>query len=392
MRVLQFVADGAPGGGTNHVLQICRGLRKTAEVTLLTQQDSYLQREASELGIEVVTGDFFRSRVDRAAIKLVEQTIEQCRPDLIHCHGGRAAFFCSRVRDTPPTAYTVHGFHFARKPCAARLAGWAGEFWSIRRSDQIIFVSGYDRQLAQRYRLLPRKKPYRVIHNGIPKPEIADTHNNKATRGIGFVGRMVVQKNPQLFVEVVRRLPQDIKAVMVGGGELEDEVTKLVKSSGLEGRIELAGGLAHDEALHVLSQLDVLVMTPRWEGLPLLPLEAMHLNVPVVSTSCGGIPEIIEHRVTGMLAKAEDADELATHVQSLLADEKLRSRIISNAHRQVCERFAESTMLRCTQDVYDGMLHRAQAADTVIRTGVNRETGWLDRLVAPFRRTRQLNG
>ena len=272
MRILQFVADGAPGGGTNHVLQICRGMRDTAEVTLLTQQDSYLQREAAGLGIEVVTGDFFRSRLDRAATNLVAQTVERCSPDMIHCHGGRAAFFCSLVRGAPPTAYTVHGFHFARKPSPARLAGWAGEFWSIRRADQIIFVSDYDRQLAQRFKLLPKNKPHRVIHNGIPKPEITEP-NAKASRGVGFIGRMVFQKNPQLFVEVVRRLPDNVKAVMVGGGDLADEVTNLVKSFGLEDRIELAGGLAHKDALNVLSQLDVLVMTP---------VSYTHLTLPTI--------------------------------------------------------------------------------------------------------------
>ena len=55
MKILEFVCDGAPGGGTNHVLQLLRGLPAEFDRVLLTQQDSYLARAASELGIEVHT-------------------------------------------------------------------------------------------------------------------------------------------------------------------------------------------------------------------------------------------------------------------------------------------------------------------------------------------------
>jgi glycosyltransferase involved in cell wall biosynthesis len=353
MKVLQLVADGAPGGGTNHVLQLLRGLNHCCELVLLTQEDSYLQQQAEELGIHVVTGDFFRSRVDPSAVRLVSDTIRQHKPHVIHCHGGRAAFFRSFVSDVTPSLYTVHGFHFARKNWPARVAGWLGEYLTIPRMQEVVFVSDFDRRLALRSGLLPSRKPIRVIHNGIPAPKV-DRCEPKEKLGVGFIGRMVYQKNPQLFVDVIERLPT-VKAVMVGGGDLERDVQRMIQERGLSDRVQLYGSLGHKEALEVLSKLDVLLMTPRWEGLPLLPLEAMFLNVPVVSTSSGGIPEVIEHERTGMLAATEAAGELTNHVQKLLQDASLRNRIVNNAAKQVAERFGEEAMLRSIRERYQSL-------------------------------------
>jgi glycosyltransferase involved in cell wall biosynthesis len=287
---------------------------------------------------------------------VVRDTLCRYQPDLVHCHGGRAAFFRSFVADPTPSVYTVHGFHFAKKHWLARIAGWLGEFWTIRRMEQIIFVSEFDRKLALRSKLLSARQPFRVIRNGIPAPTVERSESTEKL-GVGFIGRMVHQKNPQLFVEVLARLPE-VRAVMVGGGELEAEVTQLVETRGLADRVKLYGSLCHSAALDVLSKLDVLLMTPRWEGLPLLPLEAMSLKVPVVSTSSGGIPEVIDHGRTGMLAQSDDAAELASHVRALLDNPSLRENIIENASRKAAE-FGQDVMLQRVRDTYQ-MLSRTR--------------------------------
>ncbi len=348
MKILQFVADGNPGGGTNHVLQLLRGLKDEYELILLTQEDTYLEREAKKSGITVEAGDFQRSRFSQSAIQRVQNAIDSHQPDLVHSHGGRAAFFRSLTKSQVRSIYTVHGFHFARKGLGGRFAGWLGEQWTIRNTDEIIFVCKYDRDLAVRSKLLPKKKPNHVIYNGIPKPKLTNTSDRKL--GVGFVGRMVYQKNPNLFVETMARLP-DVQGVMVGGGELEDSVRKGIAERKLEKRINCLGSLEHDGALDVLSELDLLLMTPRWEGLPLLPLEAMFLEVPVVSTSVGGIPEIITSGENGLLA-SESPDELAAQVNELLTNECLRSRIVSNAASRVGDQFDETSMLDSVKRVY----------------------------------------
>ena len=274
MKVLQFVADGAPGGGTNHVMQLLTGMDSDVESVLVTQKDTYLFELAKSKNIKVIGGDFFQSRMDRKATQTVRHAIKSEAPDLVHCHGGRAGFFQSFLSRMTPSIYTVHGFHHAQKSFGPRSLGWAAEFWTIRRMHQVLFVSDFDRQLAAAQNLLPSSKPHKVIHNGIAPLKPRTTSERL---GVGFIGRFVFQKNPELFLDVAERLPSQ-KFVMAGGGELEDKIRNEVSKRGLQERVKLLGTLGHKSALEFISKLDVLLMTPRWEGLPLLPLEAMFMN------------------------------------------------------------------------------------------------------------------
>ncbi len=348
MKILQFVADGAPGGGTNHVMQLLTGLGANYENVLLTQENTYLSDLALSKGIKVIGGDFFRGRLDREAVATVREVIEAEQPDLIHCHGGRAGFFRSFISRKIPTAYTVHGFHHAQKSLIPKTMGWMAEYWTMRRMDHVFFVSDYDRQLAVRQRLLPNNKSFRVVHNGIAPLEPSDVSERM---GVGFIGRFVYQKNPELFLDVVERLPH-LDFVMAGGGELDEKIRADVQRRGLSDRVTLAGSLDHKSALEFISKLDVLVMTPRWEGLPLLPLEAMFMKVPVVSTAVGGIPEVIQHGQTGMLAESDNADQLANHVEKILDDNQLRNSIVENAFDRVHAKFSQDAMLAQIRDSY----------------------------------------
>lgn len=348
MKVLQFVASGEPGGGTNHVMQLLTGLGSDVRSALLTQTDSHLFQQSQTVGIEVYGGKFFRSRVDPSAIRCVATTIQQLQPDLIHCHGGRAAFFRSFVSTRIPTVYTVHGFHHAKKMLLARSLGWAAELWSIRRMTKILFVSHHDWDLAVRQHLLAKEKKHAIIHNGI-KPLVPDVASKRI--GVGFVGRFSHPKNPQLFLDIVQRLP-NIKFVMAGDGDLDSEVREKLNRCGLNDRVELLGGMDHASALKVIAKLDVLVMTSRWEGLPLVLLEAMFLKVPVVTTQVGGIPEVIQHGETGLLSATAEPDDLANHVRSLLENQELRHTIVTKAFERAVSHFSEQTMLSKIRDCY----------------------------------------
>lgn len=370
MRILHFVCDGAPGGGTNHVVQLLTRLNRPDrdgkgfetgenatkddfECALLTEGGTYLAEMAESLGVQTFVGSFFRGRTDRAAALRVEEVIAEFQPDIVHCHGGRAAFFYGRLKDPTTSFYTVHGFHFKRKSTLPRWLGWAGELFSIRRTDHVVFVSYYDQKLAVRARLLPKNKSHRVIHNGIAQPK---AQKGDSTLGVGFVGRMVFQKHPELFLDVLERLP-GVHAVMGGDGELEPEIRKQVQQRGLGSRLQMLGGLPHAKALDVIANLDVLVMTPRWEGLPLLPLEAMLLGVPVVSTPVGGIPEVIEHNVSGWLGAS--ADDLAQGVDKILNDDAFRKNLIQRARDKAQSKFAQEEMVSQLRDFY----HHSIAGD-----------------------------
>lgn len=354
-RVLQVIADGAPGGGTTHVLQLLRGLGTEFEMAVVTEVDSYLSREAVSKGVPVYGGSFFRSRIDPRVPKALHRIVRDFRPELIHAHGGRAGFFTSFVKAEAPVVYTVHGLHVVHKLGVFNYLGRVGERRAMGRADHVIFVADYDRRMAERLGLRPSRTPWSLIYNGVSVEEIPPA---SAPRwDVGFVGRLERQKDPLLFVEVMRRL-QGLRAVMVGGGTLEARTRRLIARRGLSDSIDMLGPLPRQETIEVLRQVRVLLMTSRWEGLPILLLEAMACGVPVVAPRVGGVPEVLSDGA-GVLVPQRDPGALASAVIDLLREEPRRVSTVERARRRVRETFGEKQMLERVCRLYRSMLRRS---------------------------------
>jgi glycosyltransferase involved in cell wall biosynthesis len=353
-RVLQIIAAGYPGGGTNHVLQICSGLKADFEFGLVTQAGSYLLREGQRAGVEAVGLEFFTSRCDPRIPLRLRGVIEGFDPDLVHVHGGRAGLFRALARTRHPTVYSIHGFHFVQKAAGVRGLAGLGERVAMRSADLVIFESEHDKALAHEHGLLPAGKACVVIHNGIPHREPGSPP--PGCRGlVGFIGRLEEQKDPMLYLDVMERLPQ-LEGIMVGGGELEAQVAHQLRARGLAGRIRMVGTLPHQETLALLPTLGVVVMTSRWEGLPLLPLDAMSAGVPVVATRVGGLPEIIEDGTSGVLVDGRAPARMAEAVLRLTEQTEYRSSVVAAARRRVGSLFSEERMLMGIRKVYERVL------------------------------------
>jgi glycosyltransferase involved in cell wall biosynthesis len=354
MRVMEIVADGSPGGGTTHVLQILRGLSKTCAFGLVTQSDSYLYREAQRIGIPCFGLNFFSSRLDLRIPLRLRRIVADFGPQLIHVHGGRAGFFDALASTGKPTTYTAHGFHFVHKNPLMRWLAVRAERMVIRHAHHTIFVSHHDAHLAKVHGLLPKDSERTVTYPGIALRNIPRACPISATH-IGFIGRLEYQKDPLLFLEVIKRLP-GYTATIVGGGALGREVKVEIERCGLSAGVRVLGSLSHPQTLQTLTSLSALVMTSRWEGLPIVLLEAMWSGVPVVAIDVGGIAEVIEPGESGLLVNGRSADELARAVVDVTENLTLRKRIIKNARARVSSLFSEESMLSNTQKMYEEIL------------------------------------
>jgi glycosyltransferase involved in cell wall biosynthesis len=343
MRILYIVADGNPGGGTTHVLQLLDAWRGARELGLITQVGSYLESKARALGVWVRGLDFFRSRVSRKIVSALWQTVQAYRPHLIHVHGGRAAFFLAQTRKCAPVIYTVHGMHWLYKPLPISIAGRLADAWTMRWVDQVVFVARYELERARQARVLPPGKPAEVIYNGIQMPKDKPSSNGP-TWHVGFVGRMEAEKDPACFLEMVRLLPS-VRAVMIGDGALRSKVQRLVNTYGLKDRVAILGFQSRQEVFDLLNRIEILVLTSRWEGLPITVLEAMAVGVPVIASAVGGIAEIVEEGVTGMLVRDHTPESFARVVRCLLDNAPLRRTMAELARRRVRELFDQRVML-----------------------------------------------
>jgi glycosyltransferase involved in cell wall biosynthesis len=146
---------------------------------------------------------------------------------------------------------------------------------------------------------------------------------------VGIVANLRRVKNHDLFItgmaRVIERHP-NVRALIVGQPIpaeplYPDSLRALIEDRGMQGKIIMAGFSAQVPAL--MRCMDVIAMTSHNEGMPNAVLEAMALGKPVVATRVGGVPELIMHRVTGMLVAPGDVDSFVQAVESVLTDRDL---------------------------------------------------------------------
>jgi glycosyltransferase involved in cell wall biosynthesis len=154
-------------------------------------------------------------------------------------------------------------------------------------------------------------------------------------------------------IEVAARQRPDIRLFIIGDGPERSSIESLVADLGLQNRVTLLG--TRSDVHRLLAAADGFLLTSVSEGIPVTIIEAMAAGVPVVSTSVGGIPEILEHETTGLLAHSGDVPSLAENLVRLANDRTLRRRILSAAKVRADAQFSERQMLDAYCQMYDSM-------------------------------------
>jgi len=177
---------------------------------------------------------------------------------------------------------------------------------------------------------------------------------------IGTVARVQDVKNHRLLVEALARLrvshPQAaarVKLAIVGDGPLLPAVRRQVADLGLQDAVWLPGARA--DVKDLLHTFTVFALPSLAEGTPVSMLEAMACGLPVVASRVGGIPEVVDDGVQGLLVPVGDADALAQALARYAFDPALRARHGRAARARVEERFSMRAMLSAYGDLYDAL-------------------------------------
>jgi glycosyltransferase involved in cell wall biosynthesis len=193
----------------------------------------------------------------------------------------------------------------------------------------------------------------RTIHNGVGPHVHRDPPEPGHSPVIGTVGRLVEQKGHEILIEALERLP-GVDAVVVGDGPLRSGLEQLAREAGVGDRFRLVGW--SDDARGYLSGFDVFVLPSRFEGLPLVVLEAMLAGVPVVASDVGSVSEAIEHERSGLLVPPGDPVALAATVRRLLDDRELALELAASAKAVAAESFTAEAMAAKYDRLYQEIL------------------------------------
>jgi len=369
MRILYVVTAAQFGGAVVHVLQLMEHMVKQGHsVGVVAAPNPRLMKKAKKLCVRLFPNPHFvrpvRPGEDMRALWPVFRTVRKFNPDLVSAHSTKAGFAarlaCAILHK--PVIFTAHGWPFTEGRSV-----WKRKFLALaeqlaaRATMKIICVSKHDRDLALQFRIAPNDKLV-VIHNGMdPKPflgadgsQVRQKLRLDDTLLLTMVGRLVHQKDPFTLFEACRILRGQFKVLLVGGGDLRTKVERFIHKSGLKHTVILAG--ERSDVPEILAASDIFVLSTNWEGLPRSIIEAMMAGLPVVATRVGGVPELVEDGVTGLLVPPKDPDALAEALQKLIADPELRRRMGEAGREKALKEFTLDRMLRETEKVYEGVL------------------------------------
>ena len=300
----------------------------------------------------------------RALIDLY-QLFRQETPDIVHTHSSKAGIlgrWAAWLAGVPVIYHTAHGFGFNedQHPLRKHFFVWL-ERRSKKITTQMVVVSRSNERTAQGHRILQGSEAI-LCRDAISLDEFLEPGPRRQKRSswgvpegkavVGMVACLKPQKCPADFVDVaaeILRNRDDVHFVMVGDGELRSEIEDRIRYHGIERHISLLGW--QRDMPEVYRNLDIVVLTSLWEGLPCVFSEAMALELPIVATNVDGAAEAIVSGETGFLHEPHDIEGMADSVNTLLSNTALRKTMGEKGRSRVGE-FDINTAVSVLEDSY----------------------------------------
>ena len=362
IRVLHVVATNERRGAELFAVDLVRALRNEG----LEQRVAVLRATQGVVAsfdapTHALGGGRPVGRFGIARARSLRRLVRGWRPQVVQAHGGEALKYSvpATLGSGIPVVYRRIGsaHPWVTDPARRELYGWL-----IRRAHLVISVSEVvRRETVEVYGV--RLDRTLVVPNGVDPDRVRASRTRDAVRaslGVGLdaplmlsVGALTWEKDPLALLDVAGRVldtAPDAFLVLAGTGPLRSRMESAVRSGRHAQRIRLLG--ARDDVGDLLAASDVLVLSSRTEGMPGVLIEAGLAGLPVASYDVGGVAEIVEDGVTGLLAPLGDRAALAERVLRLTLDPELRGTMGRAAAERIPGRFDIAGIARRYAEVY----------------------------------------
>jgi len=321
--------------------------------------------------IEALSWPMNRFRIDPATDAMVIlrlfRLVRNQKFAVIHAHGSKAGFLAriSASGSGIPVVYSPHGFAFDAgnvPPMAALTYAWVEKFTANRLTARIITVSDAEKRSALS-RGVGRPDLFTTIHSGIELKQFdlsADRSTLRRMLGVpsdafvvGTVGRLNAQKAPLDFVRLAALMNQSrsgIHFVWIGDGDLLESARNLAQQLGVETLIHFVG--ARSDVIPLLRVMDCFLLTSHWEAFPIVILEAMASQLPVVTSNLPGIAEVVVDGSSGYLCPVGDLDAMQAALEKIIGDRDHAAQLGLNGRNRIVQSFTQERMIQELEDVY----------------------------------------
>lgn len=289
---------------------------------------------------------------DLRAIGKVRKLIKKYTPDIVYAHSRKAGAI-ARVADIGMRnccIYNPHGWAFNMR-CSTRKKTMYTAIEKIAAPfcDKIICISDAEKQSALEKKICKVDK-LQVIFNGADiEAYEKEVHGSVKRKDlnipenafvVGMVGRMSLQKAPDVFVKMARlvkdRIP-NAHFIIVGNGEQEYEVRKYAEENGFNDSLHITGWV--DNPMSYVELFDVACLLSRWEGFGLVLPEYMMAGKPIVASRVDAIPNIIRDGENGLLVSVDDPVGTYKAVMQIYQKDELKDKLVAQGIEDVHNRF-----------------------------------------------------
>jgi glycosyltransferase involved in cell wall biosynthesis len=361
VRVVEILATGTNGGAQEHLFNLLSRLDASRfDASVVALSDGSAVRKLRRHGFPVTLID---EADDAIAVGALTASLADLRPDVIHAHmyraeviGTKSALALAEAGHRRP--YVISTVHSSRVRSE-------DDREVLRRltpsMDQLIAVStAIERKIVDEGR---SGAPVRLIYNGVdlqrydhqePCCTLRDEYGMEAgSQIVGVVARLEPEKGHPTLLDawpaVLRAVP-NAYLMIIGEGSQSAALQQQAQRLRIAHRVVFTG--RRDDVPAVTAALDVAVLPSYREAQGLSILEAMALSRPVVASNVGGIPEVIEDGVSGLLVAPHDPSALATAISRLLLDHKLADTIGRAGHDTVRAKFCLEHMVEEVSGIY----------------------------------------
>ncbi len=368
-KILEAISEGV-GGGAKHVYDLVSHLRGEFSFSIACPDNGPYFGKLKDLGVPVFDVPF--SAVSPRSFFQMLRMIKRDSIDLVHVHGRKAGMYgrlACRFADAL-VVYSFHGLHYQKHGALLRAFSIGVERALGKHTDRFINVSSSERQACLALGLLEAERGL-VVCNGIDWQSFdtvsVDAQHVKLGLGfdpgdvvVGHIAKFDVQKAQDdlaAAIPLVLEKCQQAKFLFVGDGPLRPQIEDQIVRLGVERQVVYTG--YRDDVATLLKSIDVVVLPSRWEGLPLILLEAMACRRPIVASWVTGNVDVVVDGVTGFLVPGGAPAALAEKIVLLVQDAQLRNELGRHGRERVEQEFSLERMVEQTRAVYQDLLDRA---------------------------------
>lgn len=369
LRIAHIITKLELGGAQQNTLYTVQNLNRSLfDVALIAGPGGLLDDEAASIpDVDFrFCGDLsrpIRPVADYQAFQRLREMLKDLKPDVVHTHSSKAGILgrlAASAENIPILIHTYHGFGFHRhqNPGIFKLFV-ALEREASRRSHHLIFVSNENFNWATELDLIQNCSTS-MIRSGVDIDPLIHARRDESYReelglakrdkAVAMIGCLKPQKDPLTFVEaadIVTQKDSDVKFFIAGDGELLDAVQKRVEKMRYKRNFRPLGW--RRDIPQLLANIDLMVLTSLWEGLPRVIPEATIAGVPTIASNIDGNREVIFEGKNGVLAEPQNPKDFAEKILTALDD---RWTVDEELSRNVQHEYDIREMIRQLESVY----------------------------------------